>query len=140
MIAYTNYLNEKIWVKDPCNKMWADLKQTNIRWTENIQKSLLLRSLKGREEREGTRTQRKLWFCGRVLLNRSCDLRQIGPVAVVQDQARTEQENNDLDHPLPLTSDLLVDIPIGQTQLDARRHRSLLTRSVRYILQSCTVR
>lgn len=95
--------------------MWADLKQTNMRWTGNTQESLLPRTLKGHGKRKGARTQRELWFCGRGLLNRSCDLRQSGPIIVVQDQTRTEQESNDLDLSPRLTSDLLLVTPIGQS-------------------------
>lgn len=140
MMTHKNYLSEKMWGKDLCNKVWADPRLTNMRWTENIRKLLLPRSLKGHGEREGARAQRELWFCGRGFLSRSCDLRQSGPVTVVRDQSRTVQENNDLDLPLPLTSYLLLGIRIGQTQLDGRRHRSPLTRSVWYILQGHTAR
>lgn len=114
MMAHTNYRIE-IWVKDLCNNVWADLKQTNMRWTGNTQESLLPRSLKGHGKRKGARTQRELWFCGRGLLNRSCDLRQSGPITVIQDQTRTEQESNDLDLFPRLTSDLLLVTPVGQS-------------------------
>lgn len=83
-MTHSNHLIEEILVKALLIRVWADLKQTSMRWAGNTQESLLPKSLKGPGEREGATTQRAVVVIAAKVVGDSCPTKAVALGRVVQ--------------------------------------------------------
>ena len=91
-MTHSNHLIEEILVKELLIKVWADLKQTNMRWAGNTQQSLLPKSLKGPGEREGARTERAVAVTAAKVVGESCPTRAVALGRSVQSPWSTARQ------------------------------------------------